>query len=302
MSERSDNVHDIIELGAEEGMRRFLPMALVICCIGFVMVADGDPRHSGKGWVVALITGGFALYALIRQANPGKPIIVLSPEGIRYRIPMVKEVMIPWADVRGVDTIDIKARVPRVPWRVTYRDVTVFAVSKRFYDEHLHVDSFFQRGPGWNVHFISKGHVVQIALHKEAFRWPPAELRAALETRWKAFRDGPPKTENQSPNLSAASSGPTIAPSQVGGAIQRGSRPRTYRRAAPWTAWELIKVGVPLCGIIVALFNVLGAWETTAQQARRMAQEKSANEARRAREERKKEEEKWRERMRSLGQ
>ena len=59
---------------------------------------------------------------------------------------------------------------------------------------------------------------------------------------------------------------------------------------------------LPLLGILVAFANVVGAWETTAQQARRIEQEKQAAEARREREKRKKDEERWRERMRTLGQ
>ena len=299
MTERSDDVHDIIELGAEEGMRRFLPMALVLCCIGLVMVAGGDQRHTGRGWIVALLAGGFALFAFIRHASPGKPMVVLSPEGIRYRIGMVKEVMIPWADVRGVDTIDIKAWLPRVPWKVTYRDVNVVLVTKRFYDAHLHVGSLLLRGPAWHIHFIRKGHLVQIALHNEAFRWPPAELRKVLETRWLAFRGATATAESEAPASGASSSVPVVHQSPAAATL--GPRPRVYRRSAPWTAWELIKVGVPLLGMLVAFANIVGAWETTPQQERRIAREKSDAEARRAREERKKEEEKWKNFWRDTG-
>jgi WD40 repeat protein len=64
-------------------------------------------------------------------------------------------------------------------------------VSRRFYDRFIHVDSFLQRGPGWDNIFIQEGDAVQIALHGEMLPVKSEVLRAEIEERWKAFRDQP---------------------------------------------------------------------------------------------------------------
>jgi hypothetical protein len=137
--------------------------------------------------VLAFVLGGFlVLYALFRTLVPGKPKLVLSPKGIRINIEWVKDIDIPWQEVRGVDTIDIRTTLYGYP--VELLGVTVVLVSRAFYDGHIYIRSWVLRGPGWEANFIPKGSMVQVALQHEALPVEGPELRAAVEARWHAFR------------------------------------------------------------------------------------------------------------------
>jgi hypothetical protein len=118
--------------------------------------------------IVLSLAVGVALVGLTlwRRWNSGKPLFTLSPAGIHYRVPMVKEVLIPWQEIQGVDTIDIEAgywsmrsALSPIPSYNTWvvRDVTVILLPKPFYDRRIFVDSFLLRGPGWNANFIVRG-------------------------------------------------------------------------------------------------------------------------------------------------
>ena len=113
--------------------------------------------------------------------------------GIHYRIPWVKEFLIPWREIRGIETIDVTTSnwSYRNPGTMTFGNVTVLLVPKPFYDARIFVDSFFLRGPGWEANFIPKGDLVQVALHHELVSAEPRALREAVEARWHAFRNQP---------------------------------------------------------------------------------------------------------------
>ena len=137
-----------------------------------LVVLRGDPS-SGRALefilaiCVLLVVGpGIIAVALFRRANRGKPIFVLSPLGIHYRMPWVKDVLIPWREIRGVDTLDIG-------------DVTVILVPTPFYNARIFVDSYFLRGPGWESNFIPKGDLVQVVLHHELVSVEPRALHEA---------------------------------------------------------------------------------------------------------------------------
>ena len=89
---------------------------------------------------------GFALWVRLRS-RPGDPIYVLSPIGVHYWHNAM--FLIPWREIRGVETIDITTFnwSIRRPGKMTFHDVTVVLVSKAFYDTHIRINSLFQRGP-----------------------------------------------------------------------------------------------------------------------------------------------------------
>jgi hypothetical protein len=136
--------------------------------------------------VFSIVGGAFAcIYELVRLLLPPKPLVVLSPQGLRMRIEWVKEFLIPWREVRGVDTIDVTARFGREVMFVP--GVTVVLVSKAFYDRYIYVGSWILRGPGWDSNFVPKGDMVQVALHHLLLDASAAELRLGVELRWRAF-------------------------------------------------------------------------------------------------------------------
>lgn len=139
------------------------------------------------------VGGACTLYGLSRWLSP-QPMLTLSPAGLRLHIDFVKTVLIHWHAVQGVDSIDISGRVGRQS--VFLPGVTVVLVTRAFYDRHIHVTSWFLRGPGWDVNFIPKGDMMQVALQHEALPATAVELRAAVEARWSAFRHTRPETES----------------------------------------------------------------------------------------------------------
>jgi hypothetical protein len=211
------DVQQTLEYRRTAAIVRLLPTGLLMIFLGlfvFVLADPGrEPVATYLGIPLVLVIGsaliGLALWA---RANPGKPVYTLSPAGIHYRIPWVKEFLIPWHEIQGVDTIDFVTTqslptyffFDKLYWggyRSTsiFRDVTVVLVSKQFYDSQIFVRSYFLRGPGWNTKFfIPKGALVQTALHHTLVSVEPKALREAVEARWRAFRDqtatGPTRT------------------------------------------------------------------------------------------------------------
>lgn len=244
---------------------RLLPTGLLLVFAGLALavLADADRRTSTTSvWaVVALATGvAVTVFALWRRAHPGKPYFTLSPAGVRYRISGVKEFLIPWREVRGVESIEIATQTPWYFWLIAprffimpvLRDVTVVLVSNAFYQAHIHVDSFVLRGPSWEANFIAKGDLVQVALHHELASVAAKPLRDAVESRWRAFRDAPA--------------------AQTTAVVAMGAR-------RPATRWEMAQIAALLVGVGAALANLAGLWELPGQSEARAVREKAREES-----------------------
>lgn len=273
----SPDVNDTLEYRAAAEIARLLPTGLVlIFCVLFIYVLS-DPDLIPAGTIFGLVlclVAGFAVIgvALWTRSSPGKPLFALTPAGIRYRVPLVKEVLIPWREVQGVDTIDVHTATwsmnwhTRVPRRIplTFRNVTVILVSRQFYDTHLHIKSFFLRGPGWNANFLPKGDLMQVAFHHELLSVDPQALRLAVETRWLAFRNDPPPPRTSVPSIGAVGAIDPPARSARGGkTFVMGDDPRAITR------WEATKIALPLIGIIAVLTNMAALWNMPGQAEER---------------------------------
>lgn len=174
-----------------------VPFAAGLAALGvlifFLVEGEGSRDREAMFAASILIAAGlgFIAYAYYRRAHPHQPVLRLTSSGVRYRIPGVKEVFIPWLDVQSVESIDYSGFNWLGPVRIRFRDITAIAVSKRFYDSQINVGSLFWRGPGWEYLFVPKGDAVQITLHHDMMGLAADELRAAVETRWRAFSDHP---------------------------------------------------------------------------------------------------------------
>lgn len=171
------------------GLTAFVACAVLV----WLQPSDFGPFQWAMVAFGLVVGGACALYGLSRWLAP-QPMLTLSPAGLRLHIDFVKTVLIPWHAIQGVDSIDISGRVGRQS--VFLPGVTVVLVTRTFYDRHIHVGSWFLRGPGWDVSFIPKGDMMQVALQHEALPATAAELRAAVEARWGAFRHTRPETES----------------------------------------------------------------------------------------------------------
>ena len=163
-------------------------VALIACAV--LIPLQPDDFGAGQWTMVAagIVAGGAcALYGFSRWKSP-QPMVTLSPAGLRLHMEFVKTVLIPWKEVHGVDSIDIGGTVGGEPKFLS--GVTVVLVGRAFYDRYIHVNSWLLRGPAWHMNFVPKGDQMQVALHHEMLQTTAAELRAAVESRWRGF--GPP--------------------------------------------------------------------------------------------------------------
>jgi len=267
MNAGAHDINQSLEYRSATAIVRLLPTGLLLGFLGLVIFAlvdlDREP-WTFIGIVLCWVVGGaLAGVALWRRVNPGKPLFALSPDGIRYRIPLVKEILIPWQEIQGVDTIDIEAGYWSMLWFTSFptpryntwvaRDVIVILLPKEFYEQRIFVDSFLLRGPGWNANFIRKGTLVQMALHHELVSVEPRSLREAVEARWLAFRDRP-----------------AVAPASGVVAMRDDSK--------AMSPWEATKAIVPLIGIAVMLANLIGLWDLPGQDKVREVRAKARDE------------------------
>lgn len=190
------DVNQTLAYGGQKMGRQFLRLGVVAVAVCGVWIWLG-PNNSFD-WMAA--AAGIALgipltiYGLVKWLAPPTPALVISPQGIRQYLDFVRTIDIPWHEVRGVDSVEISGKVGRDYHHL--QNVTVVLVTRHFYDRHIHVGSWFMRGPAWHMLYIPKGEMVQVALHHEMLEASAAELREAVEARWKAFRDVRPKTES----------------------------------------------------------------------------------------------------------
>jgi hypothetical protein len=194
MDSKITDVREVLRYSRRKLNLKWLAIGVPVTLVCLYLVFDRHGGFSAYDWLMSslgIVVGGFmTVYALYRMIVPGKPMLVLSPAGIRLHIEWVKDIDIPWREVRGVDTIDITGMIRGI--KVEFPGVTVVLVSREFYDKHIYIDSLFLRGPGWDTNFIPKGSMVQVALQHEALPATAAELRAAVEARWLAFRGATP--------------------------------------------------------------------------------------------------------------
>jgi hypothetical protein len=190
---QTTDVHQTLRYGRQKQNRYWLGLGALLLALGGA-ITYLEPRliktfgYDSFMLVLTFGLGGFMLLVgLFRLLFPGKPMLVLSPAGLRIHIEWVKDIVIPWHEVRDVRTIDVTGRLRGQ--LVHFPGVTAVVVSRAFYDRHIHIGSWLLRGPGWDMNFIPEDGTVQVALHHEVLPTTAQELRAAIEARWRAFRE-----------------------------------------------------------------------------------------------------------------
>ncbi|MCW5681686.1 MAG: hypothetical protein KF794_08370 [Xanthobacteraceae bacterium] len=191
MDSKFTDPNRVLKFGREKVLRGFLVIGLIALAFGIFGVSyDNTSNIKPVAYLCFFIGLALCLYAMHKTFNPGKPIAVLSPEGIELDIEWVKTFLIPWHKVKNIEKIDV--RVPTKGWHKTYHDVTAVVVAKSFYDREIHVDNLILRGPGWAHNFIDNGDTVQVALNHAVLPASAEEIFTAVDTRWKAFRGSKP--------------------------------------------------------------------------------------------------------------
>ncbi len=180
------------------------------------------------------------LVFMVRATRRGRPVLMLSPQGINYRGAGGGEVFVPWQVVADVDTVSFTTGIGKR--RSSYKDITMVLVPEEFYQAHIHKESALSRGPYWDCFYRPRGALVELAIHHDRFAIEPAQVRGPIEARWLAFRD----------TIPASPADPAEH------AFGRYGKPLTYRTRIFSSAWQLAGVLLPALGVIAILMRLFG--------------------------------------------
>jgi hypothetical protein len=190
----SVDVHQTKTYGREKVARHALILAAALVIVGVIGIST-SPASSPKtqfAWVIAIAGLAWGAFELIgRTIVPGKPLLLLTPEGITLRT--VGEVFIPWDEIHGVDSTDLKTWPGRTaPFPVTFDNLTVVQISRDFYDRSIIPCATPLPSSAWDHTFLLKGSSVQVAFHHDVLPVEPDALRREIAARWYAFRKSQP--------------------------------------------------------------------------------------------------------------
>ena len=246
MNVSGQDINQTLEYRSATAIVRLLPTGLLLVFLGLVIFAlvdlDREP-WTFIGIVLCWVVGGaLAGFALWRRMNPGKPLFTLSPAGIHYRIPMVKEILIPWQEIQGVDTIDVEAGYWSILWSTQFRipryntwvarDVTVILLPKPFYDQRIFVDSFFCEAPAGRPTSFPKARWSRWRCTTNSFRSSRGRSAKRSKRAGSHFATGPPRTGVD--ERTRRDGGRAIR------TLQRARRLAPRRRQASWR-WEITR-------------------------------------------------------------
>jgi hypothetical protein len=188
------DIHQTLSFSRWKLGRKFLLMGILFLLFGIGITLFDD--HNKMRYYVGYLLFGIGLFVVIyeiHQATHAKPMLVISPDGVLFRIDMVKEFLIPWHQVKALRLIEVvdASGASKWPFKQKFQSVNAVVVTNDFYDRHMHVSNPFLRGPGYSNLFVpdEKNNMIQLALHHEILPVTSEELRVALKSRWEAFRE-----------------------------------------------------------------------------------------------------------------
>lgn len=196
------DVYARVQYGAHKIHRARLLLAIGFCaaCVFFILLRPApvilgqklDPDFYRLLWIIGLVLGiGWTAYDLFFWLRPGKALVELLPEGIIFRV-HPHHYIVPWTEVRGVDTVSFTGSTVSFIGRsarrfVRFENVTAVLVSRDFYDRVIYTANWFGRAPFWDNTYRPQGDFVQIVLHEFVLPATSEEIRRQVEARWKTF-------------------------------------------------------------------------------------------------------------------
>lgn len=190
------------------------------------------------GWMLIYLGCGFVAYALLRHYYPERPIVRLSQSGVSFHRPWLRGLFIPWQDIQAVGDLDISR--PGGP-PATYPGATAVVVTNDFYARNIAPKRSFLAPPGAEAMFQPKGATMQVVLSSPELVVAPADFRAPIEARWRAFRDRPVSAPQ--------ASGPTGNPIALG----------TWSFDGSWR--QVILFLAPLVAAAGVVLHAKGFWQ-----------------------------------------
>ena len=194
MADAKDDVQQVLKYGSGRYVFRQIPWGAAGLLLGLatqIWPAIFPWLGQMFGAVLAMASFGFIAFALFRRfVEPGKPRLVLAPDGIFQRLSHGRILHIPWDEVQDVKSVtqtlvNISALVQ------TILNVPAVVVSEKFYDSVMPVQPWHKRPLNWG-HFAEGGGGKVRVLFRPAFLGTTGkELRAAIESRWRAFSRHP---------------------------------------------------------------------------------------------------------------
>jgi hypothetical protein len=147
-----------------------------------------EPPPNVFGWMLLYLGFGYIAYAVFRHYYPGRAIVQLSQSGVSFHRPWLRDLLIPWQDIKAVGPLDIPR--PGLP-PFTNPNAIVVVVTNDFYEHNIAPKRNFLAPPGSEMMFQSKGVMMQMVLTSPELVVAPENFRAPIEARWRAFRDRP---------------------------------------------------------------------------------------------------------------
>lgn len=194
MHPRFTDVTQTLQFGREKaGQKHFVIGAIALVAGGLMIAFSGKRDVEFAGYASVILGFLICMYEMHRFFHPGKPMLALAADGLRYNIELAKEIFVPWHEVKALRRIDVNDTTGASKWplRAKFENVVALVVTNAFYDRAIHIANPILRGPGWGNIFIpdERNNVMQFALHHEILPVTAEELYAAVEARWMAFRD-----------------------------------------------------------------------------------------------------------------
>jgi hypothetical protein len=146
------------------------------------------PPPNVFGWMLIYLGCGYIAYALLRHHYPERPIVQLSPPGVSFNRPWLRDLFIPWQEIEAVGHLEVPR--PGGP-PSTHPNAIVVVVSNNFYVRNIAPKRSFLAPPGSELMFQPKGGAMQVVLTSPELVVAPGDFLAPIEARWKAFRDRP---------------------------------------------------------------------------------------------------------------
>jgi hypothetical protein len=144
-----------------------------------------DPPANVYGWMLIYLGVGWIAFAVFRHFHTARPILMLTPAGVSFHRSWLRDLFIPWQDIRGVVPFEPGGRTATNPKVIT------LLVTRDFYEQQIAPKRSFFAPPGSEYMFKPEGEMMQVILNSAEVAVDVGDYRNPIEMRWKAFFDQP---------------------------------------------------------------------------------------------------------------